>query len=227
MGCNESLKSSERKSERISNELRKQSEKYDWSGITFPTKVEDIPIWENKNNINIHVFGYDEDSVKVYTTKLCDGYTSIVLDEDETQDDKFINLFLHDDNHFCVVKNLSRLVSSQLSKNNHKKHFCLSCMNGFTTSEILKNHQKVCLSQKNQTCVYPKPGETTKFKNYERLHEVPFTVYADFESFIKPLETEEKDPSKSFTTKYQSHIPSRSVTLLNVWMRLSTPQKQF
>ncbi len=47
-------------SERITNELRKQSEKYDWSGVTFPTKVKDIPIWENKNNININVFGCNE-----------------------------------------------------------------------------------------------------------------------------------------------------------------------
>ncbi len=195
-------------SERISNELRKQSEKYDWSGITFPTKVEDIPIWENKNNININVFGYDEDSVKVYTTKLCDGYTSIVLDEDETQDDKFINLFLHDDNHFCVVKNLSRLVSSQLSKNKNKKHFCLNCMNGFGSEKVLTSHQEFCLNRKPQTEVFPNPGETTKFKNYERLHDIPFTVYADFECFVKPLETEDKDPKKSYTVQYQNHIPS-------------------
>ena len=33
-------------------------------------------------------------------------------------------------------------------------------------------------------------------------------MYADFECFVEPLETEEKDPSKSFTTKYQSHTPS-------------------
>ena len=124
------------------------------------------------------------------------------------QDDKFICLFLNDDNHYCVVKNLSRLVSSQLSNHQHKKHFCLSCMNGFSTNEILKTHQEVCLKSKIQTEIYPKPGDTTKFKNYERLHDVPFVVYADFESFVEPLETEEKDPSQSYTTKYQSHVPS-------------------
>ncbi len=188
----------------ITKELEEQSKKYDWSGITFPTKVNDIPIWEknNKNKININVFGYDEETKKVYTIKLCDGNTSVVLDEEETQDNKFINLFLHDDNHYCVVKNLGRLVSSQLSKNNHKKHFCPSFMNGFTTSD------EVCLTHKTQTNVYPNPGHFTKFKNYERIHNVPFAVYADFECFVEPLKTEEKDPSKSFTTKYQSHTPS-------------------
>ena len=82
-------------------------------------------------------------------------------------------------------------------------------MNGFSTNEILKTHQEVCLNHKTQTEIYPNPGETTKFKNYERTHEIPFAVYADFKCFVKPLETKEKDPSKSFTTKYQRYTPSR------------------
>ncbi len=139
---------------------------------------------------------------------MCDKHESIVLNDNEMQNDKFINLFLHDDNHYCVVKNLGRLVSSQLSNHGHKKHLCLSCMNGFSANEILKTHQEVCLKRKTQTEVYPKPGDTTKFKNFERLHDVPFYVCADFESFVKPLEVEEKDPSESFTMKYQNHVPS-------------------
>ena len=171
-------------------------------------KVKDIHIWEknNQNKFNINVFGFDEDSKKVYTIRMHDNHTSIVLDEEE--DSEFINLFLHDDNHFCVIKNLSRFVSSQLSDKKNKKHFCLSCMNGFGTDKILKTHQEVCPKYKNQTEIYPKPGDTTKFKNYERLHDVPFAVYADFECFVEPLETEEKDLSQSFTTRYQSHVPN-------------------
>ncbi len=81
-------------------------------------------------------------------------------------------------------------------------------MNGFGTEKILVAHQEFCLKRKPQTEVFPKPGETLKFKNYERLHDVPFVVHADFECFVQPLETEEKDPSESYTTKYQSHVPS-------------------
>ncbi len=191
----------DRDSEKITKKLREQAEKYDWSGITFPVKVKDIPIWENKNNININVFGYDEDSKKVYTIKMHDNYTSVVLDE-------VINLFLHDNNHYCAVKNLSRLVSSQLSKKEHAKHICLRCLNNFGSESLLNTHKELCSEHKLQHHMYPKPGDTTKFKNYERLHDVPFAVYADFECFVKPLETDEKDPSKSYTTKYQSHTPS-------------------
>ena len=162
----------DRDSERVTKELRKQAEKYDWSRITFPVKVKDISIWEKNNGKFINVFGYDEEVKKLYNIKMCDDCTSIIIGEGEEKcnEHDFINLFLHDDNHYCVVKNLSRLVSSQYSKHKEPKHFCLKCQNGFGTNEVLKTHQEVCLKHKTQTEIYPKPGDTTKFKNYERLH---------------------------------------------------------
>ncbi len=84
---------------RVTELLKDQAEKYDWSEITFPVKVKDIRIWENNNNKFVNVFGYDEDK-NIYSVKLCDNHTSIVLSKEESQDDKFINLFLHDDNHY-------------------------------------------------------------------------------------------------------------------------------
>ncbi len=192
---------------RVTELLREQSEKLNWDGITFPVKVKDIPIWEknNENKIKINVFGYDEDTQKVYVIRMRDGCSSTVLEEEK---DKFISLFLHDDNHYCVVKNLGRLVSSQISNHQHKKHFCLNCMNGFNTDKILTAHQEACLKRKPQTEVFPNPGETTKFKNYERLHDVPIVVHADLECFVNPLETEDKDPEKPYTVKYQNHVHS-------------------
>ena len=37
---------------------------------------------------------------------------------------------------------------------------------------------------------------------------VPFIIYADFESFIKPMDTCQPNPENSYTTKYQKHKPS-------------------
>ncbi len=199
------LNPTDKNPDRITKELRDQAKKLNWDGITFPVKVKDIHIWEKNNDKLVNVFGYNEDTQKIYVIKMSNGCSSITLERDQN---KFISLFLHDDNHYCVVKNLGRLVSSQLSKKKNKKHFCLNCMNGFGTERILTSHQEFCLNRKPQTEVFPNPGETTKFKNYERLHDIPFTVYADFECFVKPLETEDKDPEKSYTVQYQSHIPS-------------------
>ncbi len=62
--------------ERVTKELKDQAEKYDWSGITFPVKLEDIKIWEKNNNKFVNVFGYDEDTQKVYVIRMCDGCSS-------------------------------------------------------------------------------------------------------------------------------------------------------
>ena len=118
-----------------------------------------------------------------------------------------------------MIKDLSRLVSSQLSKKGHGKDICLRCLNVFgrlTEKERedpekkspLERHTEVCSGQKLQHAAYPRPGDIVRFRNYERLHDVPFVVYADFESFVFPLDVEDEDPTRSYTTKYQSHVPS-------------------
>jgi len=37
---------------------------------------------------------------------------------------------------------------------------------------------------------------------------VPIVVYADFESFTKPIDSSQPDPNRSFTKAYQKHEPS-------------------
>ena len=199
----------DRNPNRITNELKKQTEKYNWEGISFPTKLTEIKIWENNNNFNVNVFSHDETEKEIYTSRLGE-----LKEPDET-----INLYLHDDNHYCVIRDLNRLVSSQLNKTGHAKDLCLRCPNFFrkpskkdredpNKKSVLERHMEICSGEKLQHVVYPKPGDTVQFRNYERLHDVPFVVYADFESFVSPLDVEEKDPTKSFTVQYQSHVPS-------------------
>ncbi len=147
------------------------------------------------------MFGYDDEAKKIYTIRIAELKDPL----------KTINLFLHDDNHYCVVKDLSKLVSSQLSKYDHGKDICLRCLYAFgrlTKKEkelkkrsLLEIHEELCSDQKLQRSIYPKPGETTKFRNVERLCDVPFAVYADFESFVEPFQYAEQDPSKAGSNK--------------------------
>ncbi len=172
--------------------------------------MKNIHVWEKNNNVNVNVFGYDEDAKKLYTIRIGELKDPI----------KTINLYLHDDNHYCIIKNLGRLVSAQLSRNNRGKDICLRCLNAFgrltkkgrqedpERKSLLEKHEEIRSSQKLQRSVYPKPGDTIKFKNYERIHEIPFSVCADFESFLEPIQNVERDLSKSSTTKFQNHVPS-------------------
>ena len=46
--------------------------------------------------------------------------------------------------HYCLVKSLSRLLSSQTSKGERKEHFCLRCLNPFLCEKSLSNHKEYC-----------------------------------------------------------------------------------
>ncbi|CAB3987042.1 uncharacterized transposon-derived, partial [Paramuricea clavata] len=119
-----------------------------------------------------------------------------------------VSLYLHDDNHYCVIKDLSRLIAAQLSKGKRRKFICLRCINAFGTEKLLAEHTALCEDHKLQHHYYPSKGSTTFFKNFERLHEVPFMVNADFECFLEPMDHVEGDPKTSFTIQYQKHRPS-------------------
>ena len=51
----------EKNSERITKELKEQSERLDWSGLKFPVKLNHIVIFEKFNpSISINVFGFED-----------------------------------------------------------------------------------------------------------------------------------------------------------------------
>ena len=51
------------------------------------------------------------------------------------------------------------------------------------------------------------PKKGTMFKHYYKSEKVPFIVYADFECFIKSIESCEPNPESSYTKQYQKHEP--------------------
>ena len=53
----------------------------------------------------------------------------------------------------------------------------------------------------------PEEGSTVSFKNHWRSERVPFIIYADTESLLKPIQNCDLDPEKKYTQKYQKHEP--------------------
>ena len=53
----------------------------------------------------------------------------------------------------------------------------------------------------------PPEGTYTYFKHFAKSEKAPFTIYADFESLIKPLQSCEPNPNRSYTNKHQIHKP--------------------
>ena len=184
-------------SERITKELKDQSERLDWRGLKFPVDLKQIIIFEKLNpQISINVFGFEGD---VYPLRLSKS--------ERTQ----VNLLLISDGekqHYCLIKSLSRLLSSQMSKHGHTKSFCLNCLNHFPNEEKLKIHEEYCLKNQAIRIEMPEEGSLVTFIHHQRSIKVPFVVYADFEAFTEEIPISEQNDKFSFTQKYQKHKPS-------------------
>ena len=186
------------KPERIDKELKSKENTLNMEGIEYPVILKDINKFEKQNpSISITVFGYDQN---VYPLK----------NSDNTDREHKIKLMLIEKdevNHYCLIKNLSRLLSSQVSNHNGKHHFCDRCLNSFLCEKSLNKHLEYCSNHEAVKIEMPKKGDILKFKNYYKGEKVPITIYADIESLIKSLQTCDPNPEKKYTKKYQKHEP--------------------
>ena len=195
--------------ERLSKQMRKDSEKFDWTGIEFPVSEEFVDKFENQNPYAINVFGYEG---VVYPLR--------ISKKNEHSCEQVINLLLianEETNHFCWIKNMSRLISKQKSNHNGKIHFCYRCLNSFISVKSLDKHKEYC--QNNEAVKIEMPmfkddegkflgPKYIYFKNFYKKQRVPFVVYADFECFTEKIDTCQPKDTKSFTNRYQKHRPS-------------------
>ena len=89
------------------------------------------------------------------------------------------------------------------TKYKDKKHFCMACLQNFTTEEVLSNHKKQCLLINGCQAVNYESG-IIKFTNYEKQVPVRFKINADTECFLKRTNSYEGE----HTIKYQEHFPN-------------------
>ncbi|KAL9972240.1 hypothetical protein ACROYT_G018509, partial [Oculina patagonica] len=94
-----------------------------YNGIDFPTPLKQIDRLEaQNNNLAINVFGWEDDCV-----------IPLRISEKENSIPR-INLMLIESGltqHYCFIKRVSALLHDQTG-DQHKKHFCMMCLTGFT-----------------------------------------------------------------------------------------------
>ncbi|KYQ58436.1 hypothetical protein ALC60_02572, partial [Trachymyrmex zeteki] len=118
---------------------------------------------------------------------------------------KHVNLvYVEDDSagHFALIKDLSRLVSSQINRYGHKKYFCDRCLHYFNSSAKLETHSEDC--GKLNDCAIRLPSGDDKwlsFCNHCRKECIPFVAYADLECTLEKMASD----SQSATHMYQHH----------------------
>ena len=85
-----------------------------------------------------------------------------------------------DKSHYVYVKDFNRFMFHK-TKNKNKTQFCKSCLQCFSSKNVLKNHKEDCLSINGLQSVRLEKG-TIEFKHYFKQISVSFKVYVDFES---------------------------------------------
>ncbi|XP_065665393.1 uncharacterized protein LOC136086829 [Hydra vulgaris] len=161
--------------------------------------ITNIKNEDNEWYISVNVFGYENSSVHILRVSINNNRKYLK---------DFLLILSSVTNHFCFIKSLSRLLSSQTSKKRCTIHYCRNCLFGFNTHESLFNHKLYCDTHNSVRIELPKPNSTMQFNNHNRSMRVPFVVYAGFESFIKPRNTYTPYLNDSYTKQYQRHIPS-------------------
>ena len=192
--------------ERIDKDLKSKENTLNMEGIAYPVDLKDIKRFEKQNlDISISVLGYSKDE-RIYPLRIS-KYTKAKKENERKHNIVLLLIKNGDNSHYCYVKKLSALLSSQVNKHNHKLYFCLNCLNGYDEEEKLNKHKEYCSEEESIKITMPPPDTYLKFENYRYSERAPFAIYADFESILKPLNTCEPDPNKSYTLKYNKHEP--------------------
>nr|WP_253308882.1 DNA polymerase [Rickettsia endosymbiont of Ceutorhynchus assimilis] len=191
----------------------------DFTGMEFPIKLKDISKFEQLNNISINVYGLD--NAYENGRNIIEVVGPLYFTQSRKANHVNLLLISNDsgDSHYCLIRNMSRLISSQLSKHDRQKYLCDGCLMYFSTEQKLKTHQEhdcAHVSVKLPTTDLKKnkygeevPENILKFINFEKKLKVPFVCYADFETIIEPVDAEENelDPENSYTVKTHKAVP--------------------
>ncbi|KAJ8977854.1 hypothetical protein NQ317_018691 [Molorchus minor] len=182
-------------------------------GIEFPMTLPQIAKFEKNNSISVNVFGLEMDlkakfsvvPVRLTKQKFEKHVNLLIVQNEYFPKINEFNPIPEDDEqeveikyHYCYIKDLSRLLSSQLSKKNAK--------NFSVIDDKLNEHTEYC--EKLNDCKVEFSREPyVQFKNFVYKEKVPFIMYADFESLLEPLNDVEISDSElaTKTSRYQKH----------------------
>ena len=195
--------------ERLNKKDKEIASTLDYSVIDFPIKTHDYELLEERFEMNVNVFCYENMIFALYISK-----------KSNTQGLSVLLITSEEKSHYVFIKDFDRLMYSKAkTKDSHKKYFRMACLQNFTSEEVLSNHKKQCLLINGCQAVNYEP-RTIKFTNYEKEVPIPFKIYADTKCFLKRIDSYEGE----HTVKYQEHFPnSIGAKLVCIDDRLTLP----
>ena len=107
--------------------------KYDRVGL--PMREKDFSKIEKKSNICINVFCYENKLV----------FPIYISDQKFENSMDLLLVTDGDKSHYVYIKDFDRFMFHK-TKNKNKKYFCKSCLQCFSSKNVLTKHKEVCLS---------------------------------------------------------------------------------
>ena len=182
--------------QRIKKSDKEYVKNLDYSGIEFPATTKQYNKIEKQNEININVFGYE--NKKPYP---------IYISKEKYEDHMELLLTTENKNkHYTLIKDFNRFMFNQ-TQHKEKKHFCMHCLQCFSSERVLINHKDNCIQINGAQAVKmpDKNNNILKFNNFHKQQPVPFVIYADFEAIIEKISGCQPKDNDSYTEAYQKH----------------------
>ena len=168
----------------------------DYSSIKFPVTIKQINKIGKQNNICINLFGYEEKQpypIYISKEKFTDHMELLLITEGEN-------------NHYVLIKDFNKFMSNQ-TKHEHRKHFCMYCLQCFSREDVLTEHKNHCISINGKQAIkMPEKGDKVYFKNHHKQLAVPFIICSNFEALTEKVQGCQPNNDKSYTEEYQRHV---------------------
>ena len=124
-----------------------------------------------------------------------------------------------EERHYTAIKSISRILSKLNGKTKRAFHFCMNCLNGLRTKSARDKHYEYYSSNGHvKVNMLTKEEKWLKFQDGLYQFKVPFMLYADFESILKPVDERYRykmnimkagrKGKAPYTEKISKHIPS-------------------
>ena len=116
---------------------------------------------EKQNNICINLFGFEEKQIfPIYISKekYQDHMELLLITEGEKK-------------HYVLIKDFNKFMFRQ-TKHEHRKHFCMYCLQCFSREDVLTKHKNNCLSINGEQAInMPEKGDKVYFKNHTNSYQ--------------------------------------------------------
>ena len=147
----------EKDPQRIKRDDKQYVDKLNYNGITFPVSQKQYRKIEKQNSIRINVFGYENEQpypIHISKATFKDQMNLLLITEDEKK-------------HYVLIEDFDRFMYNQ-SRYTERKHFCMYCLQCFSSESLLEKHTNNCLIINGKQAInMPKEGENIlKFNNF-------------------------------------------------------------